>query len=284
MKNKFLFILTKNLSFFYRINKVLTENRIKFKILNFGMKIPNIPSIILTTYEEKDGFETKDNKIVILAYSRDEDFNEYILRVIAAFRIGFKEYYSKLTFSIDPGKRIGLMIFLDDFYLDSYCCYQRKELINEIRTHINLFQKNNPNLMKLIFKFGRGVISITFDLVEKIFNILQNRNNVSIFLIDEFKSSKIKINNQHSHPKISKDEAAALILALREGIEINQKNYLIIYKQLREKKMKNEEFRKKNYEEINKSIFTLKEIAEKVFNGELSLSDATEMMRTSKEI
>lgn len=284
MKNKFLFILTKNLSFFYRINKALTENRIKFKILNFGMKIPNSPSIILTTYEEKDGFETKDNKIVILAYSRDEDFNEYILRVIAAFRIGFKEYYSKLTFSIDPGKRIGLMIFLDDFYLDSYCCYQRKELINEIRTHINLFQKNNPNLMKLIFKFGRGVISITFDLVEKIFNILQNRNNVSIFLIDEFKSSKIKINNQHSHPKISKDEAAALILALREGIEINQKNYLIIYKQLREKKMKNEEFRKKNYEEINKSIFTLKEIAEKVFNGELSLSDATEMMRTSKEI
>lgn len=279
-----MFILTKNLSFFYRINKALTENRIKFKILNFGMKIPNSPSIILTTYEEKDGFETKDNKIVILAYSRDEDFNEYILRVIAAFRIGFKEYYSKLTFSIDPGKRIGLMIFLDDFYLDSYCCYQRKELINEIRTHINLFQKNNPNLMKLIFKFGRGVISITFDLVEKIFNILQNRNNVSIFLIDEFKSSKIKINNQHSHPKISKDEAAALILALREGIEINQKNYLIIYKQLREKKMKNEEFRKKNYEEINKSIFTLKEIAEKVFNGELSLSDATEMMRTSKEI
>jgi len=279
-----LFILTKNLSFFYRVNKVLTENKIKFKILNFGMKIPNTTSIILTTYEEKDRFETKDNKIVILAYPKEENFNEYILRVMAAIRIGFKEYYSKLTFSIDPGKRIGLMIFLDDFYLDSYCCYQKKDLINEIRTHINLFQKNNPNLMKLIFKFGRGVISITFDLVEKIFNILQSRNNVRIFLVDEFKSSKIKIKNQHNYPKISKDEAAALILALREGIEINQKNYLIIYKQLREKKMKNEEFRKKNYEEINKSIFTLKEIAEKVFNGDLSLTDATEMMRAPKEI
>lgn len=279
-----MFILTKNLSFFYRVNKVLTENKIKFKILNFGMKIPNTTSIILTTYEEKDRFETKDNKIVILAYPKEENFNEYILRVMAAIRIGFKEYYSKLTFSIDPGKRIGLMIFLDDFYLDSYCCYQKKDLINEIRTHINLFQKNNPNLMKLIFKFGRGVISITFDLVEKIFNILQSRNNVRIFLVDEFKSSKIKIKNQHNYPKISKDEAAALILALREGIEINQKNYLIIYKQLREKKMKNEEFRKKNYEEINKSIFTLKEIAEKVFNGDLSLTDATEMMRAPKEI
>lgn len=281
MKNKSLYILTENLNFFYRLNKVLSEKKIIFKILSVRAKIPSNPSLILTTYEESQKIKDENDKIDFLAYSKHDNFEEYVLRVIAAIRIGFKDFYSKLTFSIDPGKKIGLMIFLDDFYFDSFCCFEKDELTNTISTYIDYFQKGNPNLLNLLFKFGRGVIPITFDLVETVFNILHYRDNVRVFLIDEFKSSKIKINNKKEQLRLSRDEVSALILALRDGIEVDQKSYLTTFEQLKGKKLKREDFR---HQEINKSILTLSEVAEKVVNGQLSLIDASEMLKSLKAI
>ena len=278
MRNKPLYILTENLNFFYKINKRLIEKRIKAKILNPGNKIPNAPSIILTTRDEFEKYYNKDLKVNFLVYSKDENFEQYLLRVIAAYRIEYKNNYLSLTFSIDPGKKIGLMIFLDDYFLDSFCCYEKDELLVAIMNNIHAFQDGNPILMVLTFKLGIGVPSLTYELIENIFKFLHGRKNVNIFLINEYKSSKMRIIKKQKEHNISKDEISALILAFRKGIEVNEKNYDSIYNQNGLKKLHNEGLFKKDFEKIDENINILGEIAEKALRGELSLKESTRLI------
>jgi len=273
-----LYVLTENLNFFYRINKRLIEKRIKVKILNPGNKIPNHPSIILTTRDEFEKHYTKELKVNFLVYSKGENFELYLLRVIAAYRIEYKNNYLSLTFSIDPGKKIGLMIFLDDYYLDSFCCYEKDELLVAITNFIHAFQDNNPNLMMLTFKLGMGVPSFTCELIENIFQFLHGRKNVYLFLINEYKSSKMRIIKKQKERNFSKDEISALILALRKGIEVSEKNYDSIYKQKGLNKLQNEGTFKMDFEKIGENINTLGEIAEKVLRGEISLNESTRLI------
>jgi len=269
LRNKPLYILTENLNFFYKINKRLIEKRIKAEVLNPGNKIPNAPSIILTTRDEFEMYYNKDLTLNFLVYSKGENFELYLSRVIAAYRIEYKKNYLSLTFSIDPGKKIGLMIFLDDYYLDSFCCYEKDELLVAIRNTIRTFQNRNPNLMELTFKLGMGVPSFTYELIENIFKFLHGRKNVNIFLINEYKSSKMRIIKKQKERNFSKDEISALILAFRNGIEVNEKNYNSIYNQNGLNKLRNEEAFKRDFEKIDENINTLGEIAEKVLRGEI---------------
>lgn len=278
LENKPLYILTQNLNFFYKINKRLIEKRIKAEIINPGNKIPNHPSIILTTQDEFEKYYNKDLKVNFLVYSKVENFEQYLLRVIAAYRIEYKNNYVSLTFSIDPGKKIGLMIFLDYYYLDSFCCYEKDELLVAIRTFIHAFQGSNPNLMVLTFKLGMGVPSFTYELIENIFKFLHGRKNVNIFLINEYKSSKMRIIKKQKERNFSKDEISALILALRKGIEVNEKNYASIYKQKGLNKLQNEGAFKRDFEKIDENIDMLGEIAEKVLRGEISLKESTRLI------
>jgi len=278
LRNKPLYILTENLNFFYKINKRLIEKRIKPEILNPGNKIPNNPSIILTTRYEFEKHYTKDFKVNFLVYSKGENFEQYLLRIIAAYRIEYKNNYLSLTFSIDPGKKIGLMIFLDDYYLDSFCCYDKDELLVAIRNFIHTFQDNNPNLMELTFKLGIGVPSFTCELIENIFKFLHGRKNVNIFLINEYKSSKMRIIKKQKERNFTKDEISALILALRKGIEVHEKNYDPIYKQKGLNKLQNEGVFKRDFEKIDENINTIGEIAEKVLRGEISLKESTRLI------
>ncbi|MFW9829660.1 MAG: hypothetical protein ACFFEY_18955, partial [Candidatus Thorarchaeota archaeon] len=118
MRNKILYINTENLNFFYRINKELTRLNIKFNVLDLKGKIPTIPSLILTTTEELNRFKDSYRNLTFLSYSYKEDFHHYVFRVLAAYRIEYKENYSELLFSIDPGtKQIGIVIFLEDLFL-----------------------------------------------------------------------------------------------------------------------------------------------------------------------
>ena len=280
-----IYVLTENLNFFYKLNKELNKFNIPFKILNISKKIPPSPSIVLTTTEEFKRRPNYHKNSNFLTYSNNDSFEEYILKVISAYRIGFKEHYSELTFSIDPGNKSGLVVFLDDYYLISHCCFEIHDLIGKIRTYIHYFQKDNPIFIKLTLKFGRGVLQITQDLVKQIYSIFKDRKNMKILLIDEFKSSKIKIHNREKEKKISKDEASALILALRDGIEVNQSNYNFIYNQIKSRTLKKEDFKKEKLENLNnKSIFLeeIADIAEQVLNGNLSLYESSQMIKDIK--
>jgi len=272
-----LYIFTENLNFFFRLNKALKEKKIQFKILNIGKKLPNTPSLILTTSKELNRVESVNNKAIILAYSDTQKFENYLLEVFSSYRVGYKEIYSSLTFSIDPGKRIGLMIFLDDYFLDSYCCFKEVDIIHILEEYIAHFVSKNENLW-LNFKFGIGVISVTHNLVKIIFSNYKDRNFIRIFLIDEYKSSKIKIFNK-KEKKFSRDEIAALIISLREGIEVNCVNYETFFNQIKTKRLKIERWKDFNFEKNNGYDLSLGVLAKRVLNGELSLMESTKIIK-----
>ena len=283
-RNK-IYVLTENLNFFYRLNKELNRFHIPFKILSLSKKIPSIPSIILTTLEEFKNREYYRKNGNFLTYSKDQSFEEYILKVISTYRIGYKDYYSKLTFSIDPGNRSGLAVFLDDYYLMSHCCFETRDLIKKIKNYTQYFKRANPESMKIILKFGKGVLSLTRDLVDIISAIFHEEKDLKIYLIDEFKSSKIKMNRKDKERNISKDEVSALILALRDGIEVTNDNYHLIFNQIKSKSSKNGDFKKEKYEALNNKSISLDEIADiaaQVLRGNLSLSDSSQMIKELK--
>jgi len=275
-----LYILTEDLSFFYKINKELNKLKIPFKILSVNKIIPKYSAIILTKSNELINWQENEKNSVILAYSDNDDFNHYLIKVIAAYRVGYKEKYSELLFSVDPGKKTGLMIFLDGLYLYSYCCFEISEVLGKIKQYINCFQENNPTLISLTFKLGNGVLPITINLVDKIYLIYDGRENLKIFLIDEFKSSKIKANQKNRTHQISKDELSALVLALRRGIEVNQENYINILNQLRSNKKRKDNRAPIKNQNANYDKSFLGEIALKVIDGELTLEGAFEELKS----
>lgn len=282
MKKK-IYVLTEDLSFFFQLNKELNHRNISFKILNIGNKIPEFNALILTTCEELVKYNLNNLNTEILAYNKKEKFEKFLIKLIAAFKIGYKDSYSELTFSIDPGtKHIGLVVFLDDYFLISHTIYDKKDLINKLKDYAEYLQTSDKSILKLNFKFGRGVLPLTFHLVSQIFSIFDNRENMRIFLIDESKSSKIKLSNNKGN-KIPKDEASALILALRNGIEVNQNNYMKIFNQIKSKKLKTKTLTNENSDNCYDLTLDLRKLIETVLNGEFSLSRALEILQHDQE-
>ncbi|MBY8980672.1 MAG: hypothetical protein KGD72_09790 [Candidatus Lokiarchaeota archaeon] len=280
MRNQPLYILTEDLNFFYLLKSELDKYKIHFQILEFGSKIPEIPSIVLTTSNEHKKLGNK-NRVNYLVYSKNLDFDKYFLHVVAAVRIGYKTYYSTLTFSIDPGKKLGLMVFLDDYYLDSYCCFENSYFFAIIQKYIDAFEEDNPTLMKLNFKLGRGVLDITYGLVKQIYGMFQNRKGLGVCLIDEFKSSQFRLSGNSFDKKFTKDEISALILAFRLGIDVRFENFVAIFEQLRMKKLfirKTETEKSENHDE---PLLSLEEVVEKILNRKLPLSNAIEIINAN---
>ncbi len=278
MRNN-IFIYSENLNFFYLVNRELNKLKIKFKILNFGDKIPSIPCIIITTVKELERIKSPNRKVVILSYDENDDFNQYMLKVIASYRIGYKEQYSNLIFSIDPGtKHIGLLIYLDDYYLNSHTIYNKEDLIIKIKDYVQGLQKTD-DLISLKFKFGKGILPMTRNLINSIYSLFKNRANMKFYLIDESKSSKIKIYKKKR--KIPKHEASALVLSFRDGVEVNILSFQNDIKYINSKKLNKQNLLAENSENSN-NILTFSEIAEKVLNGELSLSESTDILKNLK--
>ena len=277
MRNKILYIYTENLNFFYHVNKELNRFTIKFKILSGVSKIPDIPSLLLTTSADIHNFRHNYKKLKILVYDEESNFHHYILKILAAHKIAYKENYSDLMFSIDPGsKKIGLVIFLDDYYLASHTIYDKSGIIDFIKDYINCFQINNPNLLKLRFKFGSGVLQLTSKLIQEITELFPNRYGLKVYLINESKSSKIKIQDIKKKFK-TKHELSALILALRNGVEVNKSDDLKTFKQI---KFQNSNKDKKQNDpgDSNDSIVNLQDIIEKIINNEISLSESSNIL------
>ena len=151
MKNKTLYVLTEDLSFFYNLNKELNNLKIKFKILNFDWKIPNISCIIITTNKEYERIKNKvSKKVLILVFNENENFDYFIIKILASYRVGYDKNYSSLIFTIDPGaKHFGLVIFLDEYFLISYTIYEKEDLIERIKQYVAALQENNIELIGL---------------------------------------------------------------------------------------------------------------------------------------
>lgn len=252
LNNKRIFISSRDYRFFYKLNKALKNLKIQFKVLNFS-DIYHIPpnSILLTTTKEAKKLNlNQSDSIIIVKYQEGEDFNKYLFNVLKIYRCGLNSH-SKILFSIDPGKTIGLIVFLDGHFFYSKTFYSDDKLISNINQCIEYISENNDKRLKIIFKFGRGVLSLTLKLIKKIYDLFQEeqKEDIRIFLINESKSSKLKLHRVFK--TLSKHEASALILALRKGIEVNQENYEKFFKL----KKTNREIQAKMEEELAEISF-----------------------------
>ena len=274
LRNKPIYILTEDLNFFYRINKALNNKKLNFKILSFQDKIPNIPSIILTTLEELDCIKLSNDFVDIIPFLPEENLEKYIFKILAAYRLGYRDYET-LTFSIDPGlNHIGIVVFLDYFYLNSQTILDRKSLIKQIKMYEESIQEDNSKELKLIFKFGKSLFEITRILIHEILN-LYKENKVKIYLIDESHSSKIRVS--HKGRKFPKHESSALILAFRKGLEVNSDNFeKLLFNRVKQ-------IRYSSFKGIKDGLTNLAEIAEKVINGEISLKESYSLIYNNLE-
>jgi hypothetical protein len=114
--------------------------------------------------------------------------------------------------------------------------------------------------------------------VKQIYSIFHNRKNLRVFLIDEFKSSKIKFSEDHAGRKFSKDVISAIVLAFRNGILVNISNYKSIFERIKSKKWNNDKFKALKSENDDDFLSDLKGVIEKVLNGDLALNNAMKML------
>ena len=274
---KILYLYTEDLNFFFKLNRELKKKNIQFIILSGISKIPDLRAVLLTTLKDIRNLKGSYKKLKLLAYGKNENFNHYVNKILAAYRIGYKEFYSELVFSIDPGsKKIGMVVFLDDYYLVSHTFYDREGIITTVKDYINCFQLDNPNPLKLTFKFGSGLLPMTIELIEGISEFFRNRDYLHIFLINESKSSKFKIQNLKKKFK-TKHELSALILALRKGIEIDYRNSLEIYKKAK-RQNSNYIMEFKNIRNNKENFSTFQEFVEKILKNEISLSESSKLV------
>jgi len=136
--------------------------------------------------------------------------------------------------------------------------------------------------MELEFKIGSGVLPISLELVKKLYQIFKNEKSINIYLVDESKSSKLKIRDKRKG--ITKHEISALILALRNGIEVNESNYFKTFKQIRAEYSNNREKNQTSIKMLNKTMPDLKEIIKKILNNEISLIESYVFFDRSKII
>ena len=276
MRLKPIYILTENLNFFYKINNGLKEKRVQFRILTFWDKIPNIPSVILTTAKESSQIELINKDIILLEFIDGDDINQYILKILAVFRLGYQDY-DNLLFSIDPGlNHIGIVVFLDEYFFDSNTLTDNSQVINYLKKFVDSIQQGNTNPLSLVIKFGKGLLETTQDLVNRAFSTFSNIFDIKVFLIDESNTSKIKISNQGK--KFPKHESAALILSFREGLDVKYQNYKTILKTYKTNSLIKERLSRYSEGLTKDYIIKFSKIAEAVIMGGKTLSESTKLI------
>jgi len=276
LRLKPIYILTENLNFFYKINNGLKDKRVQFRILTFWDKIPNIPSVILTTSKESSQIEIVNKDINLLEFMDGDDINQYSLKFLAVFRLGYQDY-DNLLFSIDPGlNHIGIVAFLDDYFFDSTTLTDNSQVINYIKKYFDWIQQDNTNPLSLELKIGISLLETTQDLVNRAFSTFSNFLDMKVCLIDESNTSKIKISNQGK--KFPKHEASALILSFREGLDVNNQNYKNTFQ--KKTNLLNRELLSRYNEGFNKEyVVRFSKIAEEVIMGEKSLSESNKLIQ-----
>jgi len=259
-----LYIYTKNPRFFYKINNSLNKLRIPFYVLNYGVKLRNINGIILTTEKEYNNAISPENQTDrFLVYSNTQDFEEYLMHVLATHKFGFKKQYLKLIFSIDPGKnKSGMAIFLDEYFLISKILYNQKDFVDNIGKFISYFNSDKLKPIMIKIFFGIGVPS----LVESLLEVLSRKFKEFIpifYLVDERNTSKMKY-NKHIF-KISKHEISAIWIAIR-GIKA--------IKSMKILESNEENTTSELPKNLNSEIKFDENFAKNIYFGNLSISDA----------
>jgi len=280
---KNIIILTEDANFFYQTNKSLAALGVPLKILSAGDKIPNFKNcLILITLEEYENLKSKFRGLEtrFLPYDKKNSFDEYLIKVLSFYRIG-NSNFSELIFSIDPGSsKIGLVVILDNYFLHSHTFYELALLMKKIKQYRNAIKELAHERLNVVFKVGIGVLPLTKGLIKSIFQNFKRWKNLKVYLIDETRSSKIRIPDKKI--RISKHETSALILGLRNGIEIKSENFNTIFNLIASKKIKTnclEEEHGLNSKEFKEELGML---AEKIIKGEQAINNSNKILKNLK--
>ncbi|MBD3196473.1 MAG: hypothetical protein GF317_15545 [Candidatus Lokiarchaeota archaeon] len=279
-----IYVISQDPKFFFRLNKELKKLKIPFKILNLGQRIPNVDSIVLTTLQEI--FKIKkynENKVNIIPYKSGENFEKYILEILKVYQCG-NSTPEQIMFSIDPGKSLGLVVFFNGYFLYSETLFKEESLIAHINNFIKYLELDEKKKIKLIFKFGRGVLPLTLKLISIIYSIFREKFNLSIYLINEAKTSKIKFHKLSD--EISKHEASAFLLALRKGIKVNKENYKKFVELIKSDRRFQQELEKEiqDIKFLNRNINFVKSLFLELLNCKITINEAYNLINKKRVI
>ncbi|TXT55059.1 MAG: hypothetical protein BAJALOKI1v1_2080003 [Promethearchaeota archaeon] len=279
-----LFIITSNYKYFFELNRALKRLKIRFKIVAFNDPLPNPPSLILTTSEEVQKIKNLKKEHIVLPFDDSkEDFDKYVFDILKIYNCG-AEIHSQLLFSIDPGDTIGLAVFLDGTFFYSQTFFAKTNLISNIKKCVEkIDEEDHKNEIQLLFKVGRGVLPLTLELINTIYDTFYKKESLIVNIVNESKSSKVKF--QKFFTNFSKHEISALILALRKGIKVNKHTYHNFFELRRNKEIK--ERLEKELDEISflmKEQELLKSLLFDLVHCRITLDDAFKIIEEKKAV
>ncbi len=272
-----IYILTESFKFFYRLTEALKKLKISFKVLSFDDKIPNDASLILITKKEFVELTAKKkvtkNANFLYYDTSSGEFSKYIFKVVKEFRITVNRI-SEVLFSIDPGEKLGFAIFVQSYYLYSRTFYKLSELIDDIRKCIDYLEGKNRNQLKIQIKVGRSSNKIMSQILINLFTVFEGMKKLEILLVNEENTSKFKLHKKIDG--ISKHEASALIIALREGKKVLKTNYNALLSQIPYSQFTKSDLNRENEDMIftkeRKEIVS--EIFVKLIKGDITINEA----------
>jgi hypothetical protein len=187
---------------YYKIKNLLKLIKIPIVDIVPGTKNSSKLKIVLTTRKEAKYIESEK---IIFIDDLDDDPSILKEKIFHKLYGGGKEH---LTIGIDPGKRIGIVVYyqnrqVEGIVLDSFEKMEKK---------IVRLILSNPNANKLI-KIGYGNPKFAKKIAQRFIKLFGNK--VIIELVDEYGTSSICSSGLNKRE--IRDQISAMLIAFRQG-------------------------------------------------------------------
>ena len=258
-------LLISNPRLYYRVTKLLKNLDIGFVSLTPDETIPSDLSLIITTKNEDSIISDTIERLYI-----DADMpNNYISGCITAYLQGIKGKFEKLIIGIDPGfSSFGIAVLGDDVIIEKAITFDVQETYQKIVQISELYETN-----KKIIKIGSNESFWRSQLLSILLPFCIERG-IIIEEVDEARTSTLRLPAQLSIKEKSKDVLAAIHIAMREGIPLQEYE-----SEIKEGEIK--QLQEKSRQLTNGKITISRYLALQVAKGEISLEDALRLQQSN---
>ena len=288
LMDKILFLYLKDLKISYILIKKLDEKRIKWHILENLASIHHKDSLIISNnagiaeIKVNDYFDAFSHYYDFLNYENFQNYDSLIIYILKGLWSIYE--YSNLLCAIDPGQfNIGIAFFLDKKLICTEIVHEPSKVI-EI---INLYSYSlKPKYLSI--KIGTGNDRSLRDII-RLFIATDNEykleKNAKIYLVDEFGTSKKKYYYKKTFydKNITNDEKAAITIGIRKGEIL----YSDTIKKILNKKANSSELKHIQHlsrKKSNGKISLSRELAENVYQGNITIEKALEIQENKKKV
>ncbi|MFX1518470.1 MAG: hypothetical protein ACFFCD_00895 [Promethearchaeota archaeon] len=256
-------LLLSNPRTYYRITKLLKSHNIVFVSLTPNEKLPSDLSLVITTKTEGSFLPENVERL----YVAQNIPNNYILGRIMAYLQGVKGKFEKLIIGIDPGfSSFGIAVLGDDVIVETANAFDVQEAYQKILKIAEFYEAD-----EYVIKIGSSESFCRSQLLSVLLPFCDEKG-VVVEEVDEARTSSSSLPVQISIKEKSKDVLAAIHIALREGVPLQEYTNEIKdgeIKQLQEKSRKL----------TNGKITISRYFALQVAEGKLSLEDALRLQQ-----